>query len=97
MSAVEVAIRLAAVAVLASYLYFKHRQRVRCHSGPLNPAEWSGKALDATRLKPAVEDVRRHYLAAQHSSRGVCFHRSLLALAQRAVAHFAYFHDKDQD
>ena len=95
MSALEVIIGLTSVAVLSSYLYLKHRQRVRHRSKRYNPAEWTGKAIDITKLKPTVEHVRRDYLAARQSTRFILFHRSLLGIARRTVARLAYFQDRE--
>jgi hypothetical protein len=97
MSSIEVTIRLAAVAVLASYLYVKHRQRVRNWSEPYDPARWTGKPMDVTKLKPTVEEVRRNYLVAQQPTRGIFFHRSLLGLARRTVVRLAFFHSKESE
>ena len=95
MSALEVIIGLTSVAVLSSYLYLKHRQRVRHRSKRYNPAEWTGKAIDITKLKPTVEEVRHDYLAGRQSTRGRLFHRRLLELARRAVTRLEYFQDKE--
>jgi hypothetical protein len=94
MSILEVTIWLAVVAALASYLYAKHRQRLRSASERYDPAKWTGKAIDVTKLKPRVEDVRRDYLAARQPAKGLCFHRALMDLARQAVARLAYFHDR---
>jgi hypothetical protein len=55
MSVFEYIVGLAAVAVLLSYLCLKHRQRKRSRSGRDDPAEWTGKGMDVTALKPAIE------------------------------------------
>jgi hypothetical protein len=94
MSAFEIIIGLAAVAMLSSYLYVKRRQRVRSRSERYDPPKWTGKPIDVTKLKPALEAVRRDYPSARQSTRGIFFHRSLLGLARRAVARLAYFHDR---
>ena len=93
MSTLEVTLRLAAVVVLAGYLYAKHRQRAnsRERSGE---ATWRGQSIDAAKLKPMVENVRRNYIAAHPPARGICFHRALLALARRAIGRLEYFHDR---
>jgi hypothetical protein len=93
MSLTEVIVRLALVALLASYLVFRHWQRERQRVGPKNPAEWTGKGIDVTALKPTLDEVRRSYPRPQPT--GACFHRSLLALARRAVTHFAYFQERE--
>jgi hypothetical protein len=94
MSVTEVIIRLALVALLASYLVFKHCQRERQRVGSRNPAEWTGKGIDVTALKPTLEEVRRSY--PRPSQKGACFHRGLLALARRAVTDFAYFQEQEE-
>jgi hypothetical protein len=95
MSQSEIIIRLAALAVLLSYLYFKHRQRLHSQSQEYDPAEWTGTAMDVTQLRPTVENARRNYLAARPAQMGILFHKSLLGLARRTVAQFAYFRDRD--
>jgi hypothetical protein len=82
----------ALLAVLGSYLILKHWQREIRRVGPTNPGEWSGKGIDVTPIKPTLEQVRRNY--PQPQRRGVCFHRSLLALARRTVAHLGYFKER---
>jgi hypothetical protein len=94
MSGVEVILWLAGVAVLANYLWHKHRQRMRSQQERYDPAEWNGKAIVVTTLKPRIEDVRRNYLAACPPAKGVCFHRALIELARHAVAQLPYFHDR---
>ena len=95
MSLTEVIIRLAVVAVLVAFLCFKHWQRERERVGPSNPAEWTGKGLDVSPIKPTIDEVRRTY--ARPAAKGICFHRSLLALARRAVAHLAYFRQRQPE
>ena len=95
MSGVEITIRLAVVAVLASYLFIKHRQRMRNRSEQCDPAKWTGQAIDVAQIKPRVEDVRRNYLAPRQPAKGLCFHRALLDLARRAVARLGYFQERE--
>jgi hypothetical protein len=85
---------LAMVVVLSSYLYLKHCQRARSRYERYDPAEWNGKAIDVTKLKPAVENARRNYPTAQKSSRNIFFHRGLLGLARRTVTRLAYFQNR---
>jgi hypothetical protein len=95
MSVLEIIIRLAAVALFAGYLFIKHRQRVRNWSGPKNPAEWTGRAIDATRLRPTIDRVRHDYLAArQPLARGIWYRKALLALAGRTVGRLSFFRDR---
>ncbi|MGA2543684.1 MAG: hypothetical protein ABSG78_19220 [Verrucomicrobiota bacterium] len=95
MSVLEIIVGLAAVAVLLSYLCLKHRQRKHSRSGRDEPAEWTGKGMDVTALKPAIEGVRRDYLAGRHSARGIFCRRSLIRLARRTIARMAYFHSRE--
>jgi len=95
MTAFEIVIELIGVVVLSCYLYSKHRQRIRRQSKRYDAAEWVGKPIDVTKLKPTVEDVRCDYLAARLSTRGILFHRSLLGIARRTVARLAYFQDRE--
>lgn len=91
----DLILEVAAVAVLAGYLYLKHRQRMRRLYERYDAAEWTGKPIDVTKLKPGVEGVRRDYLAARPTARGIVFHRGLLGLARRSITQFAYFHDRE--
>jgi hypothetical protein len=94
MSVVEIIIRLVVVALLASYLFLKHRQRERNWS-PEDPAKWTGTAIDATKLIPTVKQVRHDYLAARRSPPpGIWYRRGLAALARRTVGRLAYFRDR---
>jgi len=95
MSTFEILFRLTVVVVLSSYLYLKHRQRVRRRSERYKPAEWTGKPIDVTQLKPILEKLRRDYLGARQPSIGVPFHRSLLGLARRTVVQLAYFQERE--
>jgi len=95
MSGLEITIRLAIVAVLAGYLYSKHRQRVYSWYAERDPAKWSGRAIDVAKLKPKVEELRRDYLTGRASATGRCFHRCLLNLARQVVVRLAYFHDRE--
>jgi len=95
MSAFEAIMQLTAVVVLLGLLCLKHRQRVRYRAGLYDSTKWNGRPIDVTKLKPTVEDVRRDYLAARQSAKGVCYHRCLLRLARRSVTRFAYFQDHE--
>jgi hypothetical protein len=98
MSVVEIIVRLAALALLASYLFIKHRQRARNWSGPKDPAKWTGQAIDATRLRPAINRVRHDYLAArQPPVRGVWYRKAMLALAGRTVGRLSFFRDRKSE
>ena len=97
MSDLEMIIGLAVVAMLSSFLYIRHRQRVHQQYERSDPVQWTGQAIDVTKLKPTIEDLRRDYLAARQSTRGIHFHRSLLGLARRTVARLAYFHDRESE
>jgi len=95
MSLTEVIIRLALVALLGSYLLFKQWQRDRQRFGPTKPSDWTGKGIDVTSIKPTLEAVRRNY--PRPPTQGVCFHRSLLTLARRTVAHLGYFEERENE
>jgi hypothetical protein len=97
MSTFETLFGLTGVVVLSSYLYLKHRQRMRRESKRGKPAEWTGKPIDVIQLKPTLEKLRRDYLAARQPSIGVPFHRSLLGLARRTVVRLAYFQDRESN
>jgi len=95
MSVFEYIAGLAAVAVLLSYLCRKHRQRQHRRSGADEPAEWTGKAMDVTALKPAIEGVRRDYLIGRHATRSIFCRRTLIKIARRTIARMAYFHTRE--
>jgi hypothetical protein len=97
MSGIEITIRLVVVAVLASYLVSKHQQRKRHSPYRYDPAQWTGQAIDVTKLKPRVEEVRRDHLRTRAPAKGLCAHRALLDLARRVVARLAYIQDRESD
>jgi hypothetical protein len=92
MSMTEVIITFLLASLFAGYFYFMHRARVR-RNRP-NPDEWTGTGIDVSSLKPRLEDVRRNYVAVCRPARAVSFRRNLLRIAQRAVAHLAFFEDR---
>jgi hypothetical protein len=94
MSVVEVIIRLTAVAVLVSYLCFKHRQRVRSRCEPSARGQRTGVVIDVAALKPRIDAVRHDYLAARQPIKGDCYRRALLKVAGRAVTQLGYFRDR---
>jgi hypothetical protein len=82
------------VSLLVSYLYLKHCQRVRPWREREEAWEWDGQVFDVTPIKPAIENVRRDYLAARAPAKGAGFHRVFLRLAQEGVARLAYFRSR---
>jgi|SRR5881392_1816547 hypothetical protein len=94
MSDAETLVGFVVVALLGSFLYFKHRQRTYRAPESRNGPEWTGHPIDATELKQTLAKVRRDYLAARGTTSGICFHKSLLAFARRTVTSLAYFQDK---
>jgi hypothetical protein len=94
MSVVEVAINLAGLVVLVVYLCTKHRQKARGRGERYDSADWSGTAIDVTKLKPAIDARRREYVAAQQRGKGFRYHRALLEFAGRAIAQLGYFRDR---
>lgn len=95
MSLTEIIIRLVLVGFLVAYLCFRYWRRQSVSIPPSNDAEWTGKGIDVAPIKPTLEEVRRTY--ARPPTRGICFHRSLLALARRAVGHLAFFHERQSE
>lgn len=91
MTAIEIVIRSVTVVALGSYLYLKHRQRLRRESWRLDEAGWTGKAIDAATLKPTVDHVRRNYLTARLPVFASGFHSTLIKLAKQALSRLAYF------
>lgn len=84
-------LQLLGVALGASYLFFKHRQRVRNWAPRDDPQKWTGHGIEVSALSPRVEQVRRDYLVARQATRGIWFRRSLVELARRAVMRLGYF------
>ena len=93
MSVTEVIIRAVILGVLISYLVSKHRQRVRNRSAkPEDPANWTGKGIDASTLIPTIDRVRHDYLAVRRSPvRPIGYRRGLLAIAGRAIVRLSFF------
>lgn len=81
----------------ASYLFYKHRQRVRDWATRDDPQKWTGHGIEVSALRPRVEQVRRDYLVAPQAARASWFHRCLVELARRAVIQLGYFQQRDQD
>jgi hypothetical protein len=98
MSALEIILRLAAVCLLASYLVFKHRQRLRNLSPMEDPAKWTGKTIDVSKLIPTVDRVRNDYIAAQFQRReSLSYRRNLVTLAGRAIRQLSFFRRRHRD
>lgn len=95
MTAIEVVIRFVIVAGLGSYLYVKHRQRLRSEPPRYDEADWTGRAIDTVALKPTVERVRRDYLASRLPACALGFRGTLIKLAKRALSRLAYFQDRE--
>ena len=94
MSVVEVIIRLTAVAVLVSFLCFKHRQRERSRCEPRASGVATGAVIDVAKLKPRIDAVRHNYLAARQPRKGLRYQKALLEIAGRAVAQLGFFRDR---
>jgi hypothetical protein len=93
MSVEGVIIRLAIMALLAMYLVSKHRQRVRNWvPRPEDPAFWSGRGIDASKLMPTIERVRDDHLAGRISPvRDFSYRRGLLELMKREATRLSFF------
>ena len=94
MSDTEMIIGFVIVALLSTFLYFKHQKKIYRVAEPRELQPWTGHPIDATSLKCKLERVRRDYVAARGMPKGVSFHRSLLCFVRAAVAELAYFRDK---
>ena len=94
---VQVGVELATIAVLVGWLVRRHRQRMRQYWPVCDPAKWTGKAIDVTKLKPKVEDLRHDYLAMRHTRKTGGYHKTLVGLARRAVLQLAYFRRREPD
>ena len=95
----EVAIRLVVVAMLAIYLVGKHRQRVRNWVPKReDPAIWTGRGIDASKLMPMIERVRDDYIAGRHSPvRDIWCRRGLLELMRREVTRLSFFQKRKSE
>ncbi len=84
---------LVALAMLGTYLFAKHRQRVRrLASAEPETGSWTGTGLDTSQIAPRVAQLRRSHSAALHPGTGAAsYHAGLLALARNMVRDFAYF------
>ncbi len=90
-------IELSALTLGGWYLWLKHRERLRNWTPQEDPAKWTGHGIEASELKPRVEQVRRDYLGARQATRDVCFHRALFGLARRAVMQLGYFRRRESE
>jgi hypothetical protein len=99
MSVAEVTIRLVVVALLAIYLVSKHRERLlNWAPKPEDPAIWTGRGIDASKLMPAIERVRDGYLAGRHSPvRDIWYRRGLLELMRREVTRLSFFQKRKSE
>src|SRR6267154_1268125 len=98
MSSAEIILRLFAAAILVAYLVAKHCQRMRKQFLPHDPAWWTGHGFDAAKVLPAIERVRRDYLAVKHSSSNEIFRRrSLLTFVRRTIGRLGYFRDRNAE
>ena len=88
---------LAALAVLLGFLFIKGHQRARNQARLCDPAQWTGRAIDVTGLRPAIEKVRHKGWAAQGPTIGGCFHKALLGLIRRNLTRSGYFQDKQAE
>jgi hypothetical protein len=94
---IEDAIGLAVLAILASYLYLKHRQRALAGSERSGSPQWIAKPIDVAKLKPSINEVRRDFLAARQRERGGHFHQASLDMARRSVVRLAFFQHRESD
>ena len=90
-------IELTALTSGACYLYFKHRQRVRNWAPRDDPEKWTGRGIEASKLRARVEQVRRDYMSARQAPGGLGFHRCLLGFARRVVMQLGYFRHRNPE
>jgi len=96
MSSLLTTIELTWLVLGGSYLWYKHRQRLRNWTPRDDPRKWTGHGIDVSELKSRVEQVRRDYLASRRTVGGV-FRRSLLEWARRVVVGLGYFRHKEAE
>ena len=83
-------ILLSVAGLFAGYLHWQHRRRIRQRLTA--ERQWTGRALDASRVAPRIQQLREDYLAGLHScSRDWAYRRALIASARRALAWLAFF------
>jgi hypothetical protein len=91
MSPSEAISLLVALAVLAGYLYIKHRQRKRSRQEWRAPAEWTGHGIDVNNLMPRVENLRSHHLSFRKPAREHSFRGARLDSARANVTRLGFF------
>jgi hypothetical protein len=86
------------LSLLVGCLCFQHikRERERRRAEREFAAKWGGKAIDISPLKPAIENLRRDYAAARPATRGISFHRALLALARDTIGRLPFFQHNER-
>jgi len=68
------------------------------HSQPEgNSASQSARAIDVSKLKPKIEEVRRLHLRTRTSARSIGFHRTLLEMFHGTVVRLPYFRDRNPE
>jgi|GEM_PF-3304341 len=99
MSVAELIIRLVILGWLFSYLIRRHHQRLRQWvSKPEDPAIWTGRGIDASRLLPTLGRVRVDHLAGRKSPLKHSRHRQgLIALRRQAVERLSFFQKRRSD
>ena len=98
MTHAEIILRLAALTIFSSYLFFKHRQRLRRRPAPKDLSHLAGHALDAAQLQPRLQHLRDDYLAERDSSRhSARFRKGLVSNARRAIGCLAFFRNKKEE
>ena len=99
MSVAEIIIRLVVVALLVIYLVSKHRQRMlNWAPKPEDPATWTGRGIEVSKLMPTIERVRDDYLAGRHSPvRDIWYRRGLLELRRRGVTRLSFFQKRKSE
>jgi hypothetical protein len=97
MAPLELIIEFTLLTLGVCYLYFKQSHGVRDWTRQDNTEKWTGHSIEASKLKPRVEQVRRDPLAAQRATKGGCFHHYLLGCARRAVLQLEYFRHREPE
>ncbi len=90
-------IELAALISGGYYLWCKHRQRLRNWIPREDPAKWTGHGIEASELRPRLEQVRQDYLATRQATSGARFHGALLGFARRAIVQLGYFRRREPE
>jgi hypothetical protein len=91
MSSFELILRVVALVLLAAYLLYKDRQRMRSWFPSQDSAKWNGSSIDSTSLLSRMKRVRSDYNVARPSSLHSSHRQQVLEFARSAIRRINYF------